>query len=254
MATGLPLALATVAAAALPGVGLASPAQDYMLYCMGCHGAEAQGVPGKGADRWPARCVCYMRSPQDATTYCACRGRRTRCWVMRSWRLCSTGWPRATPRPRMRPPPLSRRPRLRSCVIHPWPTCSPRATRSSPHSPPPAPHLRRSIDEAPSPSRHPRAHPCRRRTAKAPCGRRNLRTSCCGTQRSTPWTRPRAWPRRWRSGMAALVFVGSAADVQAFIGPATHVEYAGGKPGAARTGGCAHPPAGYRRPRRVHAG
>ncbi|HEY4447652.1 MAG TPA: hypothetical protein VGN03_03505 [Steroidobacteraceae bacterium] len=25
----------------------ASPAQDYMLYCMGCHGAEAQGVPGK---------------------------------------------------------------------------------------------------------------------------------------------------------------------------------------------------------------
>src|SRR5215469_8416691 len=25
----------------------ASPAQDYMLYCMGCHGAQAQGVPGK---------------------------------------------------------------------------------------------------------------------------------------------------------------------------------------------------------------
>ena len=25
----------------------ASPAQDYMLYCMGCHGSEAQGVPGK---------------------------------------------------------------------------------------------------------------------------------------------------------------------------------------------------------------
>lgn len=25
----------------------ASPVQDYMLYCMGCHGAEAQGVPGK---------------------------------------------------------------------------------------------------------------------------------------------------------------------------------------------------------------
>jgi mono/diheme cytochrome c family protein len=24
----------------------ASPAQDYMLYCMGCHGAQAQGVPG----------------------------------------------------------------------------------------------------------------------------------------------------------------------------------------------------------------
>jgi cytochrome c553 len=25
----------------------ASPGQDYMLYCMGCHGTEAQGVPGK---------------------------------------------------------------------------------------------------------------------------------------------------------------------------------------------------------------
>ena len=24
----------------------ASPAQDYMLYCMGCHGTQAQGVPG----------------------------------------------------------------------------------------------------------------------------------------------------------------------------------------------------------------
>jgi cytochrome c553 len=37
-------ALATLAfTAAVP----ASPAQDYMLYCMGCHGAQAQGVPGK---------------------------------------------------------------------------------------------------------------------------------------------------------------------------------------------------------------
>jgi hypothetical protein len=25
----------------------ASPTQDYTLYCMGCHGAQAQGVPGK---------------------------------------------------------------------------------------------------------------------------------------------------------------------------------------------------------------
>jgi mono/diheme cytochrome c family protein len=25
----------------------ASPAQDYTLYCMGCHGAQAQGVPGR---------------------------------------------------------------------------------------------------------------------------------------------------------------------------------------------------------------
>ena len=25
----------------------ASPHQDYVLYCMGCHGTEAEGVPGK---------------------------------------------------------------------------------------------------------------------------------------------------------------------------------------------------------------
>jgi mono/diheme cytochrome c family protein len=35
------------AAAALCGAAHASPAQDYMLYCMGCHGAQAEGVPGK---------------------------------------------------------------------------------------------------------------------------------------------------------------------------------------------------------------
>lgn len=29
------------------GGARASPAQDYMLHCMGCHGTEAQGVPGK---------------------------------------------------------------------------------------------------------------------------------------------------------------------------------------------------------------
>jgi cytochrome c553 len=29
------------------GAARASPAQDYMLYCMGCHGAQAEGVPGK---------------------------------------------------------------------------------------------------------------------------------------------------------------------------------------------------------------
>src|SRR5215468_4378739 len=40
----LAVALATGAfTAALP----ASPAQDYTLYCMGCHGAQAQGVPGR---------------------------------------------------------------------------------------------------------------------------------------------------------------------------------------------------------------
>jgi hypothetical protein len=29
------------------GTVRANPAQDYMLYCMGCHGAQATGVPGK---------------------------------------------------------------------------------------------------------------------------------------------------------------------------------------------------------------
>jgi mono/diheme cytochrome c family protein len=63
MATGLPRALATVAVAALPAMGLASPAQDYMLYCMGCHGAEAQGVPGK-VPMLAGSVSLFMRSPQ----------------------------------------------------------------------------------------------------------------------------------------------------------------------------------------------
>lgn len=40
-------AAAALAAAALTQAAHASPQQDYMLYCMGCHGAQAQGVPGK---------------------------------------------------------------------------------------------------------------------------------------------------------------------------------------------------------------
>jgi len=39
--------LAGVIGAALAGVAAGGPAQDYTLFCMGCHGAEAQGVPGK---------------------------------------------------------------------------------------------------------------------------------------------------------------------------------------------------------------
>src|ERR1700741_4884240 len=44
-----PVTRLTVAlAAALASTAVrASPAQDYMLYCMGCHGAQAQGVPGR---------------------------------------------------------------------------------------------------------------------------------------------------------------------------------------------------------------
>jgi len=44
------------------GAARASPGEDYMLYCMGCHGTEAQGVPG----RIPALAHAlgfYMRSP-----------------------------------------------------------------------------------------------------------------------------------------------------------------------------------------------
>ena len=40
---------ASVAAMSLLGghTAQASPQQDYVLYCMGCHGAQAEGVPGK---------------------------------------------------------------------------------------------------------------------------------------------------------------------------------------------------------------
>jgi cytochrome c553 len=41
------LAATGLAVSALAGAASASPGQDYMLYCMGCHGAEAQGVAGK---------------------------------------------------------------------------------------------------------------------------------------------------------------------------------------------------------------
>ena len=65
MARGVLLALgaAGALAAGLSPAGHASPAQDYTLYCMGCHGPEAEGVPGK----IPALAVTltlFMRSPQ----------------------------------------------------------------------------------------------------------------------------------------------------------------------------------------------
>jgi mono/diheme cytochrome c family protein len=40
-------AVTVTAAGAWSGAAWAGPAQDYMLYCMGCHGPQAQGVPGK---------------------------------------------------------------------------------------------------------------------------------------------------------------------------------------------------------------
>ena len=47
MATPLLRLGVALAAAAFAATIRASPAQDYTLYCMGCHGAQAQGVPGR---------------------------------------------------------------------------------------------------------------------------------------------------------------------------------------------------------------
>src|SRR5450432_3221250 len=63
MASGLPFALATLIVAALSSYAKASPAQDYMLYCMGCHGADAQGVPGK-VPALAHSLSLFMRTPQ----------------------------------------------------------------------------------------------------------------------------------------------------------------------------------------------
>lgn len=43
-ASSLVIAMSVIAAT---GIARASPQQDYVLYCMGCHGAQAEGVPGK---------------------------------------------------------------------------------------------------------------------------------------------------------------------------------------------------------------
>ena len=54
--------LAVTAASMLMATAHASAAQDYMLYCMGCHGSRAEGVPGKVP---PLAHVLrlYMRTP-----------------------------------------------------------------------------------------------------------------------------------------------------------------------------------------------
>jgi cytochrome c553 len=41
------LSAVSVLALALAGAADAGPDQDYMLYCMGCHAPDAQGLPGK---------------------------------------------------------------------------------------------------------------------------------------------------------------------------------------------------------------
>jgi len=56
------LLLAVTVASALTVTANAGPAQDYMLYCMGCHGAQAEGVPGKVPPLAHALGL-YMRTP-----------------------------------------------------------------------------------------------------------------------------------------------------------------------------------------------
>ena len=41
----------------------AGPDQDYMLYCMGCHGGEARGVPGK-IPPLAGSLARFMRTPE----------------------------------------------------------------------------------------------------------------------------------------------------------------------------------------------
>ncbi len=58
MAIAWALGSLAIAPPALP-----SPGQDYMLYCMGCHGTQAQGVPGKVPPLAHAL-VRYMRTAE----------------------------------------------------------------------------------------------------------------------------------------------------------------------------------------------
>jgi hypothetical protein len=44
------------------GLAAASPSQDYVLYCMGCHGEQAQGVPGR-VPPLAHSLARFMRSP-----------------------------------------------------------------------------------------------------------------------------------------------------------------------------------------------
>jgi hypothetical protein len=56
LASALSLLLAT------SGLAAASPSQDYVLYCMGCHGEQAQGVPGR-VPPLAHSLARFMRSP-----------------------------------------------------------------------------------------------------------------------------------------------------------------------------------------------
>jgi mono/diheme cytochrome c family protein len=56
-------AAATLMAAALLRSAHATPQQDYILYCMGCHGDQAQGVAGK-VPPLAGSVALFMRSPE----------------------------------------------------------------------------------------------------------------------------------------------------------------------------------------------
>lgn len=61
LALRLPAALAAVGVA---GAALASgPQQDYVLYCMGCHGPAGRGVPGK-VPAFAGSLTRFMRTPE----------------------------------------------------------------------------------------------------------------------------------------------------------------------------------------------
>ena len=53
---------ALAAALLLAPAAHASPAQDYVLYCMGCHGADARGLPGH-IPPLAGMLPLFMRSP-----------------------------------------------------------------------------------------------------------------------------------------------------------------------------------------------
>ena len=52
-----------LAAGAFAAAAHASPAQDYTLYCMGCHGPQARGVPGK-IPPLAGSVSLFMRTPE----------------------------------------------------------------------------------------------------------------------------------------------------------------------------------------------
>jgi cytochrome c553 len=63
MARSLVCAATVLAAAALAGPAAAGPQTDYVLYCMGCHGADAHGVPGK-IPPLAGALARFMRTPE----------------------------------------------------------------------------------------------------------------------------------------------------------------------------------------------